>query len=111
MLTIASMAGGALADAVLAFLGPLGWQEIIVILIIVLILFGGRKIPELARGIGRGLREFKREVQGARQDFDEAVRTAESEEPPPEPPRPKKKPSPAPPAETAESKSDKANEG
>jgi sec-independent protein translocase protein TatA len=40
-------------------LGILGTQEIIIILIIVLVLFGGRKIPELMRGLGKGIREFK----------------------------------------------------
>ncbi|MBP8953937.1 MAG: twin-arginine translocase TatA/TatE family subunit [Armatimonadetes bacterium] len=38
----------------------LGPQELIVILIIVLILFGGRKIPEIMRGVGQGLREFRK---------------------------------------------------
>ena len=37
----------------------IGWNEIWPILIIVLILFGGKKIPELMRGLGRGIREFK----------------------------------------------------
>ncbi len=36
-----------------------GGQEIIVILVIVLLLFGGRKIPELMKGMGKGLKEFK----------------------------------------------------
>lgn len=36
----------------------LGGQEILVILLIVLLLFGGRKIPELMRGLGKGIREF-----------------------------------------------------
>lgn len=36
---------------------PSGW-EIIVILFVILLLFGGRKIPELMRGLGRGIREF-----------------------------------------------------
>ncbi|MBL7810739.1 MAG: twin-arginine translocase TatA/TatE family subunit [Bacteroidetes bacterium] len=40
------------------FLG-LGNSEIIVILLIVVLLFGGRKIPELMRGVGRGIREFQ----------------------------------------------------
>lgn len=37
----------------------IGTQEIIVIVILVLLLFGGKKIPELMRGLGRGVREFK----------------------------------------------------
>lgn len=41
-------------------LGILGMNEIIVILLIVLLLFGGRKIPELMKGIGKGMREFKK---------------------------------------------------
>ncbi len=38
----------------------LGWQEILLILLIVLVLFGAKKIPELARGLGKGVREFKK---------------------------------------------------
>uniref|UniRef100_A0A7V0Z654 Sec-independent protein translocase protein TatA n=1 Tax=candidate division WOR-3 bacterium TaxID=2052148 RepID=A0A7V0Z654_UNCW3 len=38
----------------------LGWQEILVILLIVLLLFGARKIPELARSLGKGVKEFKK---------------------------------------------------
>ncbi len=41
------------------FLGWLGPQELFIIVIIVLILFGGRKIPELMRGLGSGIKEFK----------------------------------------------------
>lgn len=39
--------------------GWLGGTEILVILLIVVLLFGGRKIPELMRGLGKGVREFK----------------------------------------------------
>lgn len=42
----------------LLFLGNIGASELTVILIIVLVLFGGSKIPELMRGLGRGIREF-----------------------------------------------------
>jgi TatA/E family protein of Tat protein translocase len=38
-----------------------GYQELIIILVIVLLIFGGSKIPELARGLGKGIREFKKE--------------------------------------------------
>ena len=41
------------------FLGHLGAGEIIVIALIVLLLFGGKKIPELMKGIGKGVRSFK----------------------------------------------------
>ena len=37
----------------------LGFQEIVLILIIVLLLFGGKKIPELAKGLGKGIKDFK----------------------------------------------------
>ncbi|CCX48875.1 tatA/E family twin arginine-targeting protein translocase [Bacteroides sp. CAG:927] len=40
------------------FLG-LGMQEILVIALVVLLLFGGRKIPELMRGLGKGVKSFK----------------------------------------------------
>ncbi len=39
-------------------LGVLGTNEIIIILVIMLLLFGGRKIPELMKGLGKGIREF-----------------------------------------------------
>jgi sec-independent protein translocase protein TatA len=40
-------------------LGMLGGQELIIIALILLLLFGGKKIPELMRGLGRGVKEFK----------------------------------------------------
>jgi len=42
----------------LLFIGPLGTTEVLVILFIILLLFGGKKIPELMRGLGKGIREF-----------------------------------------------------
>jgi sec-independent protein translocase protein TatA len=41
-------------------MGKLGMTEIILILLVVILLFGGRKIPELFKGIGQGLKEFKK---------------------------------------------------
>lgn len=48
----------------LLFLGNLGWGEILIIALVVLLLFGGRKIPELMRGIGKGVRSFKEGMNG-----------------------------------------------
>jgi sec-independent protein translocase protein TatA len=38
----------------------IGAQELVIILLILLVIFGGRKIPELAKGLGRGIKEFKK---------------------------------------------------
>ena len=46
-----------------------GWPEIVFILVIVLLLFGAKKLPELARGIGQSLGEFKR----ARDEFEREI--------------------------------------
>lgn len=40
-------------------MGPIGFREILVILLIVIILFGAKRIPELMRGMGQGIKEFK----------------------------------------------------
>lgn len=53
----------------LLFLG-LGMQEIILIAIIVLLLFGGRKIPELMKGLGKGVKSFKDGVNGLDDETD-----------------------------------------
>ena len=53
----------------LLFLGNLGTGEIIIIAIIVLLLFGGKKIPELMKGIGKGVKNFKDCVKGLEDDI------------------------------------------
>ena len=53
-----------------AFAG-LGWPEVIIVLLVVLLLFGGRKLPEMARGTGRALRIFKAETKGLMDDDDD----------------------------------------
>jgi sec-independent protein translocase protein TatA len=57
----------------LLFLGSLGTTEILVILFVVLLLFGGKKIPELARGLGRGIREFKDASKEIRKNIEEEI--------------------------------------
>ena len=54
-------------------MGPLGFNEILIILLIVLLLFGGRKIPELMRGLGRGIREFNDAKSNVRREIEEGI--------------------------------------
>ncbi len=54
----------------------LGPQEIILILLVVLLLFGAKRIPEVARGLGKGIREFKK----AAKDIEDEVKIEEGEE-------------------------------
>ena len=48
----------------------IGTQEIISIVLIVLLFFGGKKIPELMKGLGKGVRSFKEGVKGVENDLD-----------------------------------------
>ncbi len=48
----------------LLFIGSIGGTELIIILVIVLLLFGGKKIPQLAKDIGLGIREFRKSLSG-----------------------------------------------
>ena len=59
-------------------LGVLGTQEIIIFLVIVLLLFGGRKIPELMRGLGRGVREFNDAKNNVRKEIEDNVNNVNS---------------------------------
>lgn len=53
----------------LLFLGNLGIGEIVIIALIVLLLFGGKKIPELMKGIGKGVKSFKDGMKGIEEDI------------------------------------------
>ncbi len=68
-------------------MGPVGWQEMILILVVLLLLFGAKRLPEMGRSLGRGMREFK-----------DAVTNAEDE--PPKDELPPRTPSPTQPSET-----------
>lgn len=50
-----------------------GGQEILVIALVVLLLFGGKKIPELMKGLGKGVKSFKDGVNGVGEDSDKPV--------------------------------------
>jgi sec-independent protein translocase protein TatA len=51
----------------------LSMQDTVVILIVALVLFGGKKLPELARGLGQGIREFKDASEGVKRDIQDQI--------------------------------------
>tara|TARA_Y100001970_G_C13959862_1_gene712569 strand:- start:26 stop:214 length:189 start_codon:yes stop_codon:yes gene_type:complete len=53
--------------------GGLGGFEIIVILFIILLLFGAKKLPELAKGLGKGINEFKKASNEIKEEVEKAV--------------------------------------
>jgi sec-independent protein translocase protein TatA len=57
----------------------LGYQELLIVLVIVLVLFGGSKLPELARSLGSSMKEFKKGVQDTSKDDSAAVKKEEEE--------------------------------
>jgi len=75
----------------LAFIEGIGGPELLMIMFIILLLFGANRLPELARGIGKSVREFKKAASGVENE----VRRAMEE---PEEPAPKKLPPQPPPA-------------
>lgn len=57
------------------FLGNMGAGEIILIFSVILIFFGAKRIPELARGLGKGIREFKDASAGIKREIEDASNT------------------------------------
>ena len=51
--------------------GNIGWQGLVVILLVLLVVFGPKRLPELGRSLGRGMREFKDSVTGDRKGDDD----------------------------------------
>src|ERR1041384_5553185 len=60
-------------------MGPLGWQETVVIFILALLLFGPKKLPELGRTLGKAMTEFRRAPNELKQTFDREMKTLEQE--------------------------------
>jgi TatA/E family protein of Tat protein translocase len=52
------------------FFGALGMQELLVILVVILLLFGSERLPELARGLGRAMHEFKKATDELKEEID-----------------------------------------
>lgn len=53
------------------FIGGIGMQEVLLIALIVLLFFGGKKIPELMKGLGKGVRSFKEGMNNVEKEIDE----------------------------------------
>jgi sec-independent protein translocase protein TatA len=74
------------------FAALLGGTEIVVVMVVALVLFGSRKIPEFAKGLGQAIKEFKK----ASSDVSNEIHTAMNQETPAPPPPPPTKPQAAP---------------
>lgn len=57
-------------QAILLFLGGIGFQEILLIGVVVLVFFGAKKIPDFMKGLGKGVREFKDGVKEIKTDIE-----------------------------------------
>jgi sec-independent protein translocase protein TatA len=58
----------------------IGWTEVLIIALIVLLLFGAKKIPELMKGMGKGVKSFKDGMNGKDDDLDELNKKRENNE-------------------------------
>ncbi len=58
----------------------LGVQELVIIFLIVMVLFGAKKLPEIGKGLGRGIREFKRATDRAVDEEDSETKQVESKQ-------------------------------
>lgn len=83
----------------LAFIGDLAGPEMMFVFVLVLLLFGGDKLPQFARGLGKSIREFKKAAAGVEDEFKRALEEDEHKSTMP-PPLPKTFP-PYPPASIA----------
>ena len=68
----------------LLFLGGLQIGEIVIIALVILLLFGGRKIPELMKGLGKGVRSFKEGINEVDKDLNTPVETGKKDAEPKE---------------------------
>ena len=71
----------------LAFIDGLGGGEMLLIFFVILLLFGGQRLPELARGLGKSIREFKQATSGVEDQIKRALDDSEPPRPAPKKPR------------------------
>jgi sec-independent protein translocase protein TatA len=58
-------------------MGNLGFQELLIIGVVILVMFGGRKIPEFMRGLGKGIREFNDAKNNVKKEIEEGIKEKE----------------------------------
>ena len=63
----------------LLFLGSIGMPELILIALVVLLFFGGKRIPELMKGLGKGVKSFKEGMNGIEEELNKPVEKENSE--------------------------------
>jgi len=73
-LSISLRAKYSLMKTILLFLGGVGFQEILLIGLFVLIFFGAKKIPEFMKGLGKGVREFKDAMSDVKKDIESSAK-------------------------------------
>ena len=61
------------------FIGGIGMQEVLLIVLVVLLFFGGKKIPELMKGIGKGVRSFKEGMNNVEKEMEEIKDTEQKQ--------------------------------
>ncbi len=62
-------------------IGPLGVWELLIILVVVLLIFGPRRLPEMAKGLGQSVREFRKGIRDIRNDFEEGDKGGDAAKP------------------------------
>ncbi|TAG93775.1 MAG: twin-arginine translocase TatA/TatE family subunit [Bacteroidetes bacterium] len=60
-------------SSILLFLPNLGGGELLVVFFVILLFFGAKKLPDLARGLGKGIREFKDATNGVKKSLEEGI--------------------------------------
>jgi sec-independent protein translocase protein TatA len=58
---------------VFGFIGPIGWNELVIILVIVLVIFGPKRLPEFADALGKSIRKFKAATREAQDEITSSV--------------------------------------
>ena len=63
-----------------ALVGPLGWSELLIIFFIILIIFGPRKLPEVAEAMGKSIQKFKKASKDARAEIESSLEDTNNNE-------------------------------